>query len=283
MSNKQRIESSPTDGARTAGETARTPGNSAPQRNAGNDTCSPGNGAPQHTSSDGAPRPNPLNRRTFALLVALCLASLAGHLLLLPHMPAQIPTHWDSAGNVNGWTGREAIIVLDALPLLITVMMYLLPSIDPRGRAYARMGSFYTGFVTLFTLFMIGITWTSELTVFGMLPASGSPVGAIVSMVLGVGLVLLGNYMPKIKRNYTFGCKTPWALDNDANWRLTHRFCGVAFVLSGLVIAGASIWALTSGSGATAVILVSVLGSSIATYLYSYLVFRNGNAPLRSR
>ncbi len=155
---------------------------------------------------------NPVGRRTFLVLVAICVASFIGHLALLPHMPEMIPTHWDSAGNVNGYTGRVAIIGLDALPLLLLAMLRYLPGMDPRGQAYMRMGSFYNGFVVLFTLFMVGMTWTSELTVFGILPENGSPIGTITTLVVGMGFILLGNYMPKIKRNYTFGCKTPWAL-----------------------------------------------------------------------
>lgn len=182
---------------------------------------------------------SPVGRRTFLVLVAICVASFIGHLVLLPHMPEMIPTHWDSAGNVNGYTGRVAIIGLDALPLLLLAMLRYLPGMDPRGQAYMRMGSFYNGFVVLFTLFMVGMTWTSELTVFGILPENGSPIGTITTLVVGMGFILLGNYMPKIKRNYTFGCKTPWALHDEWNWRLTHRFCGTAFVISGFAtIAG---------------------------------------------
>lgn len=101
---------------------------------------------------------NPVGRRTFLVLVAICVASFIGHLVLLPPMPEMIPTHWDSAGNVNGYTGRVAIIGLDALPLLLLAMLRYLPGMDPRGQAYMRMGSFYNGFVVLFTLFMVGMT-----------------------------------------------------------------------------------------------------------------------------
>ncbi len=103
---------------------------------------------------------------------------------------------WDSAGNVNGYTGRVAIIGLDALPLLLLAMLRYLPGMDPRGQAYMRMGSFYNGFVVLFTLFMVGMTWTSELTVFGILPENDSPIGTITTLVVGMGFILLGNYMP---------------------------------------------------------------------------------------
>jgi len=31
--------------------------------------------------------------------------------------------------------------------------------------------------------------------------------------------VILGNFMPNIKQNYTFGCRTPWALNDEHNWQ----------------------------------------------------------------
>lgn len=244
-----------------------------------------GNGGdgPAGNASSGQRHVSPLSRRVMTGLALLCIASFLGHLALLPQMPEMIPTHWDTAGNVNGWTDRTAIIALDALPLLLLLMMRYLPAMDPRGHIYARMGSFYTGFVTLFTLFMVAITWTSELTVFGLLPESGSPVGTITSVVVGVGLILLGNYMPKVRRNYTFGCKTPWALDNDVNWRLTHRFCGIAFVLSGIATVVSGALSLQYGELAFWILMTAIVGSSLATYAYSYLVHRNGNKPLRAR
>lgn len=238
----------------------------------------------QEPNGQGAPAsPNPLSRRTMAILAAICIASLLGHLALLPQMPEMVPTHWNTAGDVNGYTSRTAMIALDALPLLFLGMLYVVPNMDPRKSVYARMGSFYTGFTALFTIFLIGMTWTSELTVFGVFPATGSPVGIITSIVAGIGLVMLGNYMPKVKRNYTFGCKTPWALDNDRNWKLTHRFSGVALVMSGVAVIVSGALSMQHGEIAFWILLGSVLMTCIGTYAYSYLVFRNGNKPLRTR
>ncbi len=50
---------------------------------------------------------NPVGRRTLLVLVAICVASFIGHLVLLPHMPELIPTHWDSAGNLDM---RQAVV-----------------------------------------------------------------------------------------------------------------------------------------------------------------------------
>ncbi len=189
----------------------------------------------QNDTQRSASVKSPVNRRAWIALGALCIVSFLGHLALFPQLPDIVPTHWDAAGNVDGWSGRMATLGLDLLPLGLLALFYALPKIDPRRKAYERMGSFYTGVVTLFTVFLICMTWTTELTVFGIIPQNESPIGIFTGVTVGIGLMLLGNYLPKVKRNYSFGCKTPWALDNDQNWRLTHRFGGVAMVLAGLV------------------------------------------------
>lgn len=225
----------------------------------------------------------PVNRRAWIALGALCIVSFLGHLAIFPQLPDIVPTHWDAAGNVDGWSGRMATLGLDLLPLGLLALFYALPKIDPRGKAYERMGSFYTGVVTLFTVFLICMTWTTELTVFGIIPQNESPIGIFTGVTVGIGLMLLGNYLPKVKRNYSFGCKTPWALDNDQNWRLTHRFGGVAMVLAGLVTVVSGLFSHQMGGAAVVLLLAAVIGSSLATYAYSYLVFRNGNKPLRAK
>lgn len=243
------------------------------------------------TDSDKTPAPDAvrgesgqiMSRRAWIALGAVCIASFLGHLALFPQLPEMVPTHWNTAGDVNGWSDRLSTLGLDLLPLGLLVMFRVLPAIDPRGRAYQRMGGFYTGFVTIFTLFMVAMTWTTELVVFGILPQTGSPIGALAGVSVGIGLVLLGNYLPKVKRNYTFGCKTPWALDSDQNWRLTHRFGGVAMVAAGVATAVSGVFSQQLGGIATGILLAGVIGSSLATYAYSYLVYRNGNKPLRSR
>ena len=237
----------------------------------------------QNDTQRSASVKSPVNRRAWIALGALCIVSFLGHLALFPQLPDIVPTHWDAAGNVDGWSGRMATLGLDLLPLVLLVLFYALPKIDPRGKAYERMGSFYTGVVTLFTVFLICMTWTTELTVFGIIPQNESPIGIFTGVTVGIGLMLLGNYLPKVKRNYSFGCKTPWALDNDQNWRLTHRFGGVAMVIAGLVTVVSGLFSHQMGGAAVVLLLAAVIGSSLATYAYSYLVFRNGNKPLRAK
>lgn len=230
-----------------------------------------------------APAPSPVSRRVWLALGALCLLSLAAHLVLYPQLPDLVPLNWGADGSVDTWGERWTALALDALPLLCLALFYIAPKIDPRGRAYGHVAGFYTAFVIGSVLFMIGISWSIELTVFGIMPEHESPIGIIVSVALGVGLMFLGNYLPRVPRNYTFGIKTPWALDSDQNWRLTHRFGGMATMLMGLALMITGLFISRFPEVLLTAFVVVILGFAASIFVYSYLVFRNGNRPLRTR
>lgn len=64
-----------------------------------------------------------------------------------------------------------------------------------------------------FTVFMCAISWLGELTVWNLLPGKGA-VNVIVSGAIGAFFIGMGNYLPRVRQNYTLGIKTPWALDD---------------------------------------------------------------------
>jgi uncharacterized membrane protein len=61
-------------------------------------------------------------------------------------------------------------------------------------------------------------------------------VGIVCSVLMGIMFIVMGNYMPKAKRNRTFGIKIRWTLVNDDNWNATHRLSGKMFVAAGVVM-----------------------------------------------
>lgn len=61
-------------------------------------------------------------------------------------------------------------------------------------------------------------------------------IGMICAVLMGVAFIVIGNYMPKAKRNHTFGIKLKWTVTNDDNWVATHRLAGKLFVIAGAVM-----------------------------------------------
>lgn len=212
--------------------------------------------------------------RVWAALIAVCVANVAGHLAVLPSLPAQIPVHWGADGTVNGWGPSWTVAALGFLPLVLLATLWLVPRIDPKGAAYAKSGRFYLGFVIAFTVFMCGMTWLSELTVWGVVPQTGA-VGIIVTTAIGVLFIGMGNYLPRVRQNYTMGVKTPWALADPENWRRTQRFGGKCFVVMGVgfIAFGFTASALPDGAAAAGIAAIALI-PMVAMYLYSHLIWR---------
>lgn len=212
--------------------------------------------------------------RVWAALIAVCVANVAGHLAVLPSLPAQIPVHWGADGTANGWGPSWTVAALGFLPLVLLATLWLVPRIDPKGAAYAKSGRFYLGFVIAFTVFMCGMTWLSELTVWGVVPQTGA-VGIIVTTAIGVLFIGMGNYLPRVRQNYTMGVKTPWALADPENWRRTQRFGGKCFVVMGVgfIAFGFTASALPDGAAAAGIAAIALIPMA-AMYLYSYLIWR---------
>ena len=52
---------------------------------------------------------------------------------------------------------------------------------------------------------------------------------------VGLIFIVIGNYLPKCRHNYTVGIRLPWTLDDEDNWNHTHRFAGYVWIIAGVV------------------------------------------------
>lgn len=214
------------------------------------------------------------HKKLYLSLLILCLVNFAAHLLFYPGLPDTVPVHWGFDGQADGWGPKYTILILCALPLLILLLLAVVPRIDPRASNFQRFDNVYCGFVIGITVFLCMITWLSELTVYNVLPGGSNLVMVLVCGGCGLLFIALGNYMPRIKQNYTFGCKTPWALNDEHNWNRTQRMGGIVFVVIGVAMLAAMLFAKLLGeTGMLALLLGSTLGGTAWIYLYSYLVF----------
>ena len=87
-------------------------------------------------------------------------------------------------------------------------------------------------------------------------------------ILVGILYLILGNFIPKIKPNYSIGFRVPWALCDSENWYHTHRFGGKCMVIGGIVLIATSpfqnVW----------ILLVLAIIPCILPVIYSYLYYR---------
>lgn len=213
------------------------------------------------------------NHKLYWILGAACAVNFAAHLACFPFLPDQVPMHWNIAGQIDGYGPKWSALLLAALPAFMLLLFRVLPALDPKGRNYGASGVWH-GFVLGLTLIFCAFSWLVELSVFGILPQQGGYVGCLVGGGLGILFIILGNYMPRIRQNYMFGVRTPWALADEHTWNRTQRMGGITFIIMGAGILLTSLLAGLLGDPLTiALLLIFTLGGIAWDFVYSYLVY----------
>lgn len=210
----------------------------------------------------------------FWMLIGICLLNFVVHLCFYPALPDIIPIHWDANGVVDGQGPKAMALLLSALPAVFPVLFRVLPSIDPKAENFAKFRPIWRGFTIGMTVFFCVLSWLTELTVFGILPQDGNKMGLFIGLAIGLLFIILGNYMPRIKQNYSFGCKTPWALADEHNWNRTQRMGGIVFIVLGVAMMLGALFSSLLGSLYIPIFLIVTVGGCAWIYIYSFLVFK---------
>lgn len=203
--------------------------------------------------------------RSVAVSIVFVLIALAAAIWLYPRLPAQTPVHWDLHGHVNGTMPRFWAAAMPTLVVLVlAVSMVVLPKISPRRFEIEPFIRVWNTVMLATQGLMLVIGLCALLGGAGYhLPISG------IGLVVGVVIIVLGNYMGKLRRNFFAGIRTPWTLASGEVWERTHRLAGWLFVLAGVVMAIGTLTGMMSGW---------LLGVIVAVLLfpavYSYFIYR---------
>jgi uncharacterized membrane protein len=199
---------------------------------------------------------------------ALIAAAFLTSTVVFPRLPETMATHWNLAGEPDGWSSRTvAAFFAPTVMLFVWVLLRWLPTVDPRRGNIARSADAYGYTLDALLLFFFGL----HVTMLG--EALGWPVSLVTAVPLGIGLLLalLGVVLPRIRPNYTFGIRTPWTLASDRVWERTHRVGGRALVATGVVMtAGALILPKASFRW----LLLPMVLAAAGTVYYSYRAWR---------
>ena len=208
------------------------------------------------------------SRKTI-LIWAISLLPLLATLIAWKFLPAEIPVRWNSYGP-TGFVDNSLIWLFASLGIVMAVSFTILPLIDPNGKNYQR----FMGYYETFTLVVVGFC---ALLTGIILSESFRPgqleVGQLIVSMVGLLFLVIGNLMPKLKKNYFIGIRNPWTLSDADIWNRTHRLGGILFFVFGLSV---TLWTLMP-VWPWLIYLVSVLAFLAAIfvpYLYSYYCFR---------
>lgn len=196
-------------------------------------------------------------------------AMLVVSALVYSRLPAQVPSHWNIYGEVDGTQSRLAgALFAPTMGLVLWLGLWVLPRIDPRRESYARFRPSFVLIVNAAVLF------AGFLHVMTIGAALGWPISMARSIIFGVGLLfaVLGNQLGRVRPNWFVGVRTPWTLANDEVWRRTHRLAARLFVVAGLI---SVISALVLPETLLSIVALAVIfGAALIPVAYSYILWR---------
>jgi uncharacterized membrane protein len=207
------------------------------------------------------------------LLLGLSLGFSAA---MYSKLPAEIPSHWDAHGQINGTVARAwGAWLMPVVLLAMAIILPRLPQIDPRRENYEKFQSSYDLVVDA-VMTMIAIMHVAMLGI-----AVGWPIRMerVAPVLVGALFVVIGNVMPRARPNWLFGIRTPWTLTNDRVWERTHRLGGLLFVVAGILLAVAG---LLAPEAFFPIIIVGVVTAAVIPVVYSYFAWRQESNRVKS-
>lgn len=205
------------------------------------------------------------NLKTLIITSIVILLPILAGVVLWNQLPEQMPTHWNAAGEVDGWSSKPFAVF--GLPLILVAAQWLCvlaTTTDPKRQNHSE--KIYHLVFWIMPVLSIVLHAVTYLTVLGV----GVRMEMVMPIFMGLLFVIIGNYLPKCKQSYTIGIKIPWTLNNEENWNKTHRLAGWVWVIGGFAIM------LTGFFGGFVAFFVITLVMVLVPTIYSYLLHRKG-------
>lgn len=204
------------------------------------------------------------NLKTLIITSIIILLPVVAGIVLWDSLPEQIAIHWNIHGTADGYTGKAGAVFTLPLVILGTHLFCIFATNADPKKASGKVLQLVFWICPALSLLLAGITYTNALGV-------QLPVGILAPLILGILFLVIGNYLPKCKQNYTIGIKVPWALNDAENWNKTHRFAGILWVIGGLFMI------LTAFFNSIVPPLVILILITLAPVIYSYCLYRKQN------
>lgn len=206
------------------------------------------------------------NLKTIILTSLVTLSPMIIGFILWERLPEQIATHFGVSGEADGYSSKSfAVFGLPFMMLFFHLICVLATKADPKHTNITESNMKLVLWITpSISLILCVLCYAYSLN-------SSVPVTTVIIIFMGMLFVIIGNFMPKVKQNYSLGIKIPTTLHDKENWYRTHRFAGKIWVAGGVVIC------LTAVLENIFVFMVITLAMVLAPVVYSYAIGTGSN------
>ena len=179
-------------------------------------------------------------KKLYSVLYAVLLVCVVGTVIFLILSPDQIPAHYNFAGEVDRIGSKYENLIWPGFTIGMGAFFLLMARVPrKRGEKTNEKILLIAGICTLIFFTLLGFYFMLKAMRYDPKAApqvAYDDVNRFVSIGTGALLVVLGNSMPKMRRNALFGLRTKWSMANDTVWQKSQRFGGIASVIAGFIM-----------------------------------------------
>lgn len=155
-------------------------------------------------------------------------------------LPDQIPAHYGVDGQVTRWGSKYETLILPIMIILFGLFMIWMAKIVGKKERFGKNNEksmILNGilFLILFNILNCYILYTAVHKVDHLSKVSIS-IEQLGMGSLGIALIIIGNIMPKLKKNSIIGIRTTGSMKNEITWKKSQKFGGIAMMITGAVI-----------------------------------------------
>ena len=217
----------------------------------------------------------------------LCILTVLSTVFMLFILPDTVPVHFDISGTPDRWGSKFELLLL---PVVLIACAFVL---DPIAKSYRKKAEEtdnekekaehlsnskvlnITGIATMCLFFVMNIV-TLYTTYIQVTPENNLPeidILRVVGFIMGIMIIVLGNYMPKTRNNPNIGFRLPWTRYNDVTWNKSNKFASYVLIIAGAISALCSLF--INGTLASLLSVSTLLIALPIIMVYAYIVYRD--------
>lgn len=193
----------------------------------------------------------------------------------LQFLPDQIPAHFDINGNADRWGSKYETLVFPVSTVIFGSIMLITAKLSSKaedgGKGNNEKICILTGIFSLaiFNAMTVYFLYADFISAEN-LSAISVDINSVIFAVIGIAMIVLGNSMPKLRKNYIIGLRTNKNLDNEDIWKKSQRFAGLCLIIGGVGVVAASIF--TNSLICLLISLGIILSVTAVSVIYTFLI-----------
>ena len=217
--------------------------------------------------------------------IVILVIVLVGTLAALSIMPDTVPVHFDIHGVADRWGSKYEMLVMPGCMLAMLAFWLgvdasykkkIETSFDEKEIAEAKSNLKVIRITSIITSLMFavinGVTLYASYSQLEGSSVKEIDILKILSIVMGISFILLGNFMPKAKNNSTVGFRLSWTRFSDVTWRKSNLVGGIAMIIQGIIMILGGI--IFEGTVAMIIMLVTLAAVLPAITIFAYVLYR---------